>query len=141
MSLSTYAPTLLVQVRDSARLRTVLSLLQVVACAALLGLWPSMRSASVWCAVLVFALAWRADGRRTTAVRWLTMSGGGVITTIDSIGGAERAMLETGSIVLPGLVVLAVRNARGARRRIVLPDDGLCADDARRLRARVRLAA
>jgi hypothetical protein len=130
-----------VQVRDSARLRTVVLLLEGIACASLLGLWSSVGSAAVCCAVLVCAFAWRAYVRRTNAVRWLTLSGSGVITTIDSCGGAERAMLERGSIILPGLVVLAVRNARGARCRIVLPDDGLCADEARRLRARVRLAA
>ena len=139
--MSTYAPTLLVQVRDSARLRIGLSLLEGVACASLLGLWPSMGSAALWCAVLVCALAWRARGRHASPLRWLTLSGAGVVTTIDACGNAEGATLEKGSLALPALVILAARNSRGAPRRVVLPDDGLCADEARRLRARVRLAA
>jgi hypothetical protein len=139
--LSAYAPTLLVQVRDSTRLRVAQSVLEAVACAALFGLWPSMGAAAAGCAVLVCALGWRARTRGAPPLRWLTWSGAGAVTTLDACGGAERATLETGSLALPGIVILAVRKASGARRRIVLPDDGLCADEARRLRARVRLAA
>jgi hypothetical protein len=64
------------------------------------------------------------------------------VVLVDACGGTATATLDRGSLVLPGIIILALRDeATGARRHLALAGDGLVADEARRLRARLRVAA
>ena len=138
--MSAYAPTLLIQVRDSASLRASLLLLHALAAATLLSLASSVGHAALWTALLVPAVAWRARGRQPP-LRWVVLRDGAVVL-VDEFGRAANGSLERGSIVLPGIILLAVRDdSSGTRRHLALPCDGLMAEEARRLRARLRLAA
>ena len=139
--MSAYAPTLLIQVRDSASLRASLVLLHALAAATLLSLASSVGQVALWAALLVPAVAWRARRRRPPPLRWVVLRDGAVVL-VDEFGRATNGTLERGSIVLPGIILLAVRDdSSGTRRHLALPRDGLRAEEARRLRARLRLAA
>ena len=133
------ASVLALRLRDSRSLRVLRYGLQALACGAVLCL-PTSPVIRVLGGALLLATCTRAGRRAAPALRFLELDGEGRCT-LDRGDTAAEGRLDAGSLAVPGLIVLAIRDGSGKRRQVWLPDDAFTNGDQRRLRVRLRVAA
>jgi murein endopeptidase len=80
--------------------------------------------------------ALRSTGRALVQAVW---EDNGSWLLRDRAGDQQRAALLPGALVHPRLCVLGFRLEQGGRRHLLLAADALAAEDARRLRVRLKL--
>jgi len=137
--LTASVPVLALRLCDSRSLRVLRYGLQALACGALLCL-PISAGIRLLCIALFLAACVRAGRPAGPTLRFLELDGEGRCT-LDRGDTAAEGRLDAGSLAVPGLIVLAIRDGSGKRRQVWLPDDAFTNGDQRRLRVRLRVAA
>jgi hypothetical protein len=137
--LSGSAPTLALPLRESRLLPTYLCAVHAAALAAVAALDVGVAGRLALVAG-VLAVAWAVRRQAPPAPRALWIDGEDRVRVADAAGRVEEGVLARGSLALPALVLVAVALPSGRVRRHAVFCDALAPGDARRLRARIRMA-
>lgn len=138
--MSASVPTLELHLHESRCLRALRHALHALALGAVLCVPVGAVLRGLGALLLVMAWAWSLRAQRRS-VRFLRLDGDGSLCSRDGRGLAADGTLGTGSLAIPGLIVLAILEQSGKRRSLWLPGDTFKGDEQRRLRVRLRVAA